>query len=138
MWSAVSDERTGLPFESLSPAGLVTVLLSHILDSPNMEDQVPVFIPPPKQGGPVIHPGTGPPLRRLLRLAGLRWRYSSPPPRGVTCRILSCQLSCQDNFSARTTSKSPALYCCARVRFRRNAFTDPLLRNGLHNPMFYR
>jgi hypothetical protein len=33
------------------------------------------------QDGPVIPPGTGFPLRRFLRLAGLRWRYSNPPPR---------------------------------------------------------
>jgi hypothetical protein len=31
-----------------------------------------------EQGGPVILPGTGFPLRR--RLAGLRWRNSNPPP----------------------------------------------------------
>jgi hypothetical protein len=31
-----------------------------------------------EQGGPVITPGTGFPFRRLLRLAGLRWRYSNP------------------------------------------------------------
>jgi hypothetical protein len=31
------------------------------------------------QRGPVIPPGTGFPLRRLLRLAGLGWRYSNPP-----------------------------------------------------------
>jgi hypothetical protein len=30
------------------------------------------------QGGPVM----GFPFCRLLRLAGLRWRYSNPPPRG--------------------------------------------------------
>jgi hypothetical protein len=35
---------------------------------------------PKEQGGPVIPSGTGFPLRRLLRLAGLRWRYSNPPP----------------------------------------------------------
>jgi hypothetical protein len=35
------------------------------------------------QGGPVIAPGTGFYFRRLLRLAGLRWRYSNPPPHGV-------------------------------------------------------
>jgi hypothetical protein len=35
---------------------------------------------PQEQGGPVIPPGTGFPLCRLLRLAGLRWRYFSPPP----------------------------------------------------------
>jgi hypothetical protein len=27
--------------------------------------------------------GTGFPFRRFLRLAGLRWRYSNPPPHGV-------------------------------------------------------
>jgi hypothetical protein len=32
-----------------------------------------------EDGGPVIPPGTGFPLRRLLRLAGPRWRYSNPP-----------------------------------------------------------
>jgi hypothetical protein len=32
------------------------------------------------------------PLRRLLRLAGLRWRYSTPPPYGVGARVES-QLS---------------------------------------------
>jgi hypothetical protein len=34
---------------------------------------------PQEQGGPVIPPGTGLPLNRLLRLAGLRRRYSNPP-----------------------------------------------------------
>jgi hypothetical protein len=33
-----------------------------------------------EQGGPAITPGTGFPFRRLLRLAGLRWRYSDQPP----------------------------------------------------------
>jgi hypothetical protein len=33
---------------------------------------------PQEQGGPIIPPGTGFPFRRLLRLAGLRWRYSIP------------------------------------------------------------
>jgi hypothetical protein len=33
-------------------------------------------------GWPSYTPGTGFPFRRLLLLAGLRWRYSSPPPRG--------------------------------------------------------
>jgi hypothetical protein len=38
---------------------------------------------PQDQGGPVIPPGTGFPFRRLLRLAGLRWRYSTLPPHGM-------------------------------------------------------
>jgi hypothetical protein len=35
---------------------------------------------PQKQGGSILLLGTGLPLRRLLRLAALRWRYSNPPP----------------------------------------------------------
>jgi hypothetical protein len=32
------------------------------------------------QGGPVIPPDTGFPFRCLLRLSGLQWMYSNPPP----------------------------------------------------------
>jgi hypothetical protein len=46
------------------------------------------------------------------------------------------QIKClEDNSSARATSKTPFFYCCASVRFRWNVFTEPLLRNGLHNPV---
>jgi hypothetical protein len=38
---------------------------------------------PQEQSGPVIPPGTGFPFNRLLRLAGLRWRYSNPPAHGI-------------------------------------------------------
>jgi hypothetical protein len=38
---------------------------------------------PLEPGGPVILPGTGFPFRLLLRLAELRWNYSTPPPHGV-------------------------------------------------------
>jgi hypothetical protein len=34
---------------------------------------------PQEEGGPVITPGTGFPFRGLLRLAGLRRRYATPP-----------------------------------------------------------
>jgi hypothetical protein len=47
---------------------------------------------PQEQGGPVIPPDTGFPLRRLLRLAGLRWRYSNPPPHGAWRRSLGVGL----------------------------------------------
>jgi hypothetical protein len=39
---------------------------------------------PQEQGGPVMTPGTGFPSRRLLRHAGLRWRYSNPPSHGIS------------------------------------------------------
>jgi hypothetical protein len=47
---------------------------------------------PQDQGGPVIPPGTGYPFSRLLRLAGLRWRYSNPPPHGATTYSFLCTL----------------------------------------------
>jgi hypothetical protein len=54
-----------------------------IWDSLNLEGQVPVFISPKEQGRPVIPAGTEFPSRRLLRLAGLGWRYSIPLPHGL-------------------------------------------------------
>jgi hypothetical protein len=55
-------------------------LLSQIRHSPNLEEPGPHIYIPQKQGGPVIRPGNRFPFRRLLRLAGIRWRYSNPPP----------------------------------------------------------
>jgi hypothetical protein len=57
------------------------ILLSQIRDSLYLEGQVPVI--PQDQGSPVIPPGTRFLFRRLLRLAGLQWKYSNSPPRGV-------------------------------------------------------
>jgi hypothetical protein len=42
----------------------------------------PCIYIPQEQGGLVMAPDIGFPFRRLLRLAGLRWRYSNRPPRG--------------------------------------------------------
>jgi hypothetical protein len=42
-----------------------------------------------EHGGPVIPPGTGFPFRRLLRLAGLRRRYTNPPPHGANSCCIS-------------------------------------------------
>jgi hypothetical protein len=39
-----------------------------------------LYLCPPGTGWPSYTPGTGFPFRRFLRLAGLRWRYSNPPP----------------------------------------------------------
>jgi hypothetical protein len=55
------------------------ILLSHlILPQPGWPG--PHIYIPREQGGPVIPPGIGFHFRRLLRLAGLRWRYSNLPP----------------------------------------------------------
>jgi hypothetical protein len=58
------------------------ILLSHLrLHQPGGTGSR-IYIPQ-EQGGPVIPPGTGFPFCRLLRLGGLRWRYSNLPPHGV-------------------------------------------------------
>jgi hypothetical protein len=55
-------------------------LLSHLRLLQRRGPGSRIYIPQ-EQGGPVILPSTGFPFRRLLRLAGLWWRYSpSPPP----------------------------------------------------------
>jgi hypothetical protein len=45
------------------------------------------------------------PFRRLLRLAGSQWRYSTPPPNGFTIHFLS---NTSYNHSARTPRKTPS------------------------------
>jgi hypothetical protein len=57
------------------------ILLSQIRDSPNCRARSP-YLYPPGIGWPSYTQRNGFPFRRLLRLAGLRWRYSNQPPRG--------------------------------------------------------
>jgi hypothetical protein len=58
----------------------VTVSDSKLLQPGGLGPRIYI---PQEQGGQVIPPGTGFPFRRLLWLAGLRWRYSTPPPHGA-------------------------------------------------------
>jgi hypothetical protein len=60
---------------SVSPGSVQQILPYFWYRSP--------YLYPQEQGGPVIPPGTGLTFRSLLRLAGLRWRYSTPPPHGM-------------------------------------------------------
>jgi hypothetical protein len=55
---------------------------STLCPTPQSGGPGPYIYVPQWQRGPVIPPGTGFPFRHLLRLAGRRWRYSNPPPRG--------------------------------------------------------
>jgi hypothetical protein len=94
---SLSDERTGVPFaidagsrqRSQSWARVprdswpnFTVSDSRL---PKLGGPGPCIYIPQEQGGPVIPPVTGFPLRRLLRLAGLRWRYSNPKSKSKLC-----------------------------------------------------
>jgi hypothetical protein len=63
-----------------SPAGPMTIFYCLIWDSPNLEGQVPVFMSPRNRVAQLYPSGTGFPFCRLLQLAGLRRRYSNPPP----------------------------------------------------------
>jgi hypothetical protein len=74
-----------LPEQSLlggSPAELTIIFLLSHPRLPQPGGPGPCSYIPQEQGGPVIPPGTGFPLCRLIQLAGLRWRNSNPPPHG--------------------------------------------------------
>jgi hypothetical protein len=73
MWGALSDERTGLLFTIAAGPCQSRGTRDHILLT-----QIRDF-----------------PFRRLPRLAGLRWRYSTPPPHGiVTSNGSACLIYC--------------------------------------------
>jgi hypothetical protein len=63
-----------------SPAEFTAIFYLSHLRLPQPGGRGPRIYIPQEQGGPVIPPGTGFPFCRLLRLAGLWWRYSNPPP----------------------------------------------------------
>jgi hypothetical protein len=92
--------------ESTEP---VTILYCLIWDSPNPQS--------PEQGG------TGLPLRRLLRLAGLRWRYSNPPARG-RIKFKRARLSL---YSLGVNSKTKHRFPCCCVHYHGYVFTEALL-----------
>jgi hypothetical protein len=77
-WSSAAQSFLGP-----SPAGLVTYFTVSDLRLPQPGGPGTPIYTPHEQCGPVIPPATGFPFRHLLRLAGLRWRYSNLPPRGV-------------------------------------------------------
>jgi hypothetical protein len=92
MWGDLSDERTNLPFVIAAGSRqrshswvrvpwdswpYFTVSNSRL---PEPGGPSPRIYIPQEQGDPVIPPDTGLPSRRLLRLTGLQWRYSNPPP----------------------------------------------------------
>jgi hypothetical protein len=77
MWGAVSDERTGLSF-TVAPGPRQRSLFES--KSHGTRDHILL----PQIGH--FH------FRRLLRLTGLRWRYSTPPPRR-SCILLTISSS---------------------------------------------
>jgi hypothetical protein len=68
------DLATVIPFESK--------VVSLVLNTQPVGTDLCIYVPP-KQGAPVILPGSGFPFCRLLRLAVLQWNYFNPNPHGV-------------------------------------------------------
>jgi hypothetical protein len=68
------------------------ILVFQIRDCPQPGGPGPHIYIPQEQGGSIIPPGTGFPFHCLLRLAGLRWRYSTLPPHWTDWLILNCLL----------------------------------------------
>jgi hypothetical protein len=89
------------------------ILLSQFLRLPQPGGPGPRIYIPQEQGGPVIPPGTGFPFRRLLRLAGLRWRYSIPPPHGIFRCCLTTQVFNHDQLE-----DEMGAVCSTHIQFR--------------------
>jgi hypothetical protein len=97
-YDVLSEERMGLSFTIAASPRLrshsrVTVPRDSrphfaVSDSrlPQPRGPGPCIYFSQEQGGPVIPPDTGLPFRCLLRLAGLWWGYSNPPPHGPRIR----------------------------------------------------
>jgi hypothetical protein len=69
-----------VPLESESCGTQYHILLPQLFRLSKSGGPGPHIYIPQGQRGPVIPRGTGYPFHRLLRFAGLRRRYSSPPP----------------------------------------------------------
>jgi hypothetical protein len=81
------------------------ILLFPIQDSPKLGGTGTRIYIPQEQGGPIIPPGGVFPFLRLLRLAGLRWRYSNPSSHRILSTKLQLTSSLFYNKFARTKQK---------------------------------
>jgi hypothetical protein len=71
-------------FMGQRPAGLMTIFYCLRFKTPPTWRARSPYLYSQGHGGPVIPPDSSFSFRRLLLLAGLRWRYSNPPPHGIT------------------------------------------------------
>jgi hypothetical protein len=112
---------SAVPLGSESRRTQYHTLFSQFLRLPQPEGPGPRIYIPQEQGGPVMPQGTGFHLRCLLRLGGLRWRYSGPPLHGLwnNRRIVrlvvfyegvSCHGNCMHICAHRLASLPQVLY----------------------------
>jgi hypothetical protein len=85
MWGALSDERTDLSFTVASCPRQCSHFRVRVSES---WDSYHILLSQTRDF----------PFRRLLQLAGLRWRYSNPPPHGLrfnswlqTVPVITCR-----------------------------------------------
>jgi hypothetical protein len=81
-------------------AGLMTTCYCLRFDTPPIWSPGPRIYIPQEHGGPVIPPGIGFPFRRLLRPAGLRCRYSTPPPASLGSSLYSFGADTKENTAS--------------------------------------
>jgi hypothetical protein len=86
------------------------ISLSQIRDCPNLEGQVP-YLYPTGTGLPGYTPRHWVPFCRLLRLAGLRWRYSSRPSHGPLTKQVKVKVTLRQTVS-QSVSQSVSLSLC--------------------------
>jgi hypothetical protein len=71
-----------LVLASIIPRDSRPYFIVPILETPQTWRARSPYLYPTGTGWPSYTPGPCVPFRRPLRLAGLRWRYSNPPPHG--------------------------------------------------------
>jgi hypothetical protein len=99
--------------------GTHDIFYSLKFETPQPGGPGPHIYIPQEQGDPVITPGTGFHFRRLLRLAGLRWRCSTSPN-----RLLKYLMQHGPHRKRRIQH---FLYCCVCIRCCGNVFSGLLL-----------
>jgi hypothetical protein len=115
-WSGViSDERTGLSFTIAADPRQRSHSRVHVLwDSRAYFTVTDSRLP----------------FRHLLRLAGLRWRYSTPPPDGIfngASRLTSSLYNLGTDSIENSASNNLGYY--VRIRCNGNVFIEYLTRN---------
>jgi hypothetical protein len=87
---------------------------------------------PQHESDPGIPPGTGFPFRRLLRLAGIRWKYSNPPPHGQEIHKQETILWYDTDHIENDASSNSSIVMCTLCH--RNVTNKPLPSNdrGIH------
>jgi hypothetical protein len=94
-------------FSGPSTAGLMTTFYSLRFETPPTGGPGPHIYIPQDLDGAVIPQGTRFPFRRLLRLPGLGWRYSTPPPHGFRRNIVVLWRSWSSVFCRPLRNMSP-------------------------------